>query len=126
MITAKSYHEISKEKLYKATFDGGQPTPTANSARALIEALHVPGAKNVSFICPYMKPLAKLVANCIDDHGIEVQDFMALKVADNLEVASLDPDAPVQLWNKLDIRGVDTIVASTFVQMPSLSSIDKF
>ncbi|MDG1075955.1 MAG: Asp/Glu racemase, partial [Planktotalea sp.] len=75
-------------------------------------------------ICPYMKPLTAMVVDYIENEGIEVQDFMALEIPDNLKVASQDPTAPAELWRKLDIRGVDAIVASACVQMPSLPSIE--
>ena len=49
---------------------------------------------------------------------------MALEIEDNLKVAAQDPDAPAELWKKLDVTGIDVIVASACVQMPSLSSIE--
>jgi maleate isomerase len=82
------------------------------------------GAKKVSIICPYMKPLTKMVVDYIESEGIEVKDFMALEIEDNLKVAAQDPDAPAELWKKLDVTGIDVIVASACVQMPSLSSIE--
>jgi maleate isomerase len=71
-----------------------------------------------------MKPLTQLVVDYIESEGIEVQDFMALEIPDNLEVAAQDPNAPAQLWKKLDVSGIDAIVASACVQMPSLPSIE--
>jgi maleate isomerase len=65
-----------------------------------------------------------MVVAYIENEGIEVQDFLALEIPDNLEVASQDPTAPAELWRKLDLRGVDAIVASACVQMPSLPSIE--
>jgi maleate isomerase len=71
-----------------------------------------------------MKPLTQLVVDYIESEGIEVQDFMALEIPDNLAVAAQDPNAPAELWKKLDVSGIDAIVASACVQMPSLSSIE--
>ena len=71
-----------------------------------------------------MRPLTKMVVDYIENEGIEVQDFLALEISDNLEVALQDPTAPSELWRKLDLRGVDAIVASACVQMPSLPSIE--
>jgi len=82
------------------------------------------GDKKVSIICPYMKPLTKMVVRYIENEGIEVQDFLALDIPDNLVVALHDPKAPSKLWRKLDLRGVDAIVALACVQMPSLPSIE--
>lgn len=118
------YHRTSSEKLHQATVDNGCPTPVVNSAGALVEGLHDMGFKKVSIICPYMKPLTKLVVDYIENEGIEVHDFLALEIPDNLEVASQDPSAPAELWRKLDTRGVDAIVASACVQMPSLPAIE--
>jgi maleate isomerase len=118
------YHHASREKLENATAENGCPTPVLNSAGALIDGMKDMGIKKVSIICPYMKPLTKLVVDYIENEGIEVQDFLALEIPDNLEVASQDPTAPSELWRKLDLRGVDAIVASACVQMPSLPSIE--
>jgi maleate isomerase len=118
------YHRVSSEKLHKATADNGRPTPVLNSAGALIDGLKDLGAKKVSIICPYLRPLTKMVVDYIENEGIEVQDFLALEISDNLEVAMQDPTAPAELWRKLDLRGVDAIVASACVQMPSLPSIE--
>lgn len=118
------YHCASSEKLEKAAADNGCRTPVLNSAGALIDGMKDMGIKKVSIICPYMKPLTKLVVDYIENEGIEVQDFLALEIPDNLEVAAQDPTSPSELWRKLDLRGVDAIVASACVQMPSLPSIE--
>ncbi len=118
------YHPESTEKLAQATSDNGCPTPVLNSAGALIDTMKEKGFKKVSIICPYMKPLSKVVVEYIENEGIEVQDFLALEISDNLKVARQDPTAPAELWRKLDVRGVDAIVASACVQMPSLPAIE--
>jgi maleate isomerase len=87
--------------------------------------LHAMGAKKVSIICPYMKPLTRMVVDYIESEGIEVKDFMALEIPNNLDVAAQDPNAPADLWKQLDVTGVDAIVASACVQMPSLPAIEK-
>lgn len=125
MSMGSGYHERSVKKLHRATVDEGQPTPVLNSAGALIEALRDIGARKVSIICPYMKPLTQMVVNYIEDQGVEVHDFLALEIPDNLEVAAQDPNAPAELWKKLNVRGVDAIIASACVQMPSLPAIEK-
>jgi maleate isomerase len=124
MSMGNGYHTRSVDKLRKATVDEGHPSAIVNSAGALIDSLHEAGVKKISFICPYMKPLAQLVVDYIENEGIEVHDFMALEIPDNLDVAAQDPSAPAALWKKLDIKGIDTIVASACVQMPSLPSIE--
>ncbi|MDG4719997.1 MULTISPECIES: Asp/Glu racemase [Thalassospira] len=118
------YHRTSSETLYQATVDNGCPTPILNSAGALVDGIQELGAKKVAIICPYMRPLTEMVVNYIENEGIEVHDFLALEIPDNLAVAAQDPCAPAELWRKLDLTGVDAIVASACVQMPSLPSIE--
>ena len=120
MSRGHGYHKVSEQRLFKATKENGVPTPSVNSAGALIDGMHSLGMKKVSIICPYMKPLTKLVVDYIENQGIEVQDFLALEIPNNLEVAAQDPNAPAELWKKLDTKGIDGIIASACVQMPSL------
>ena len=119
------YHKVSQQRLYEATVANGLPTPIVSSAGALVDSLHAMGAKKVSIICPYMKPLTRMVVDYIEIEGIEVKDFMALEIHNNLDVAAQDPNAPADLWKQLDVTGVDAIVASACVQMPSLPAIEK-
>jgi len=125
MSRGKGYHRVSEEKLSAASLSNGLAVPTLSSAGALIEALHAMQAKTVSIICPYMKPLTRLVVDYIESEGINVKDYIALEIPDNLEVAAQDANAPAELWKKLDVKGVDVIVASACVQMPSLPAIEK-
>ena len=125
MSRGHGYHKVSEKRLFEVTKDNGMPTPSINSAGALVDGMHSLGLKKVSIICPYMKPLTKLVVEYIEDQGVEVQDFLALEIPDNLEVAAQDPNAPADLWKKLDTKGIDGIIASACVQMPSLPAIDK-
>ena len=125
MSRGHGYHKISEKRLFEATKKNGMPTPSVNSAGALIEGMHSLGMKKVSIICPYMKPLTKLVVDYIENEGIEVQDFLALEIPNNLDVAAQDPNAPAELWKKLDTKGVDGIIASACVQMPSLPAVEK-
>ena len=125
MSRGHGYHKTSEKRLFEATKKNGMPTPSVNSAGALIEGMHSLGMKKVSIICPYMKPLTKLVVDYIENEGIEVKDFLALEIPNNLDVAAQDPNAPAELWKKLDTKGVDGIIASACVQMPSLPAVEK-
>ena len=93
------------------------------SAGALVDGLAHLGAKNIGLIAPYMKPLTKLVVEYIEAEGVEVQDHLALEIPDNLEVAAQDPLNLVEHIKKVDTTGVDAIVLSACVQMPSLQAI---
>ena len=44
-------------------------------------------------------------------------------IRDSLKVGAQDPLAPASHVNRLDTRGVDAVVLSACVQMPSLASI---
>lgn len=125
MSRGHGYHKVSENRLFEVTKDNGIPTPSINSAGALVDGMHSLGLQKVSIICPYMKPLTKLVVEYIEDQGVEVQDFLALEIPNNLEVAAQNPNAPADLWKKLDTKGIDGIIASACVQMPSLPAIEK-
>ncbi|WP_322746120.1 maleate cis-trans isomerase family protein [Providencia rustigianii] len=122
MSMGKGYHRISEKRLHERTIDNGHPAPVVTSAGALVDGLHAIGAKKVSILTPYMKPLTQLVIDYIESEGIEVVDSISLEIPDNLEVGRQNPLAPVEITKKLNTN-VDVIVASACVQMPSLSSI---
>ena len=88
-----------------------------------MDGLKAVGAKKVSLLAPYMKPLTTLVIDYIENEGIEVVDSISLEIPDNLEVGRQDPRAPIEITKKLKTAGVDAVVASACVQMPSLASI---
>ncbi|MEY0544019.1 Asp/Glu racemase [Providencia rettgeri] len=122
MNMGKGYHRISEKRLFQRTVDNGHPAPIVTSAGALVDGLHVMGAKKVSILTPYMKPLTQLVIDYIESEGIEVVDSISLEIPDNLDVGRQNPLAPVEITKKLNTQ-VDAIVASACVQMPSLPSI---
>ncbi|BBG61064.1 MULTISPECIES: maleate cis-trans isomerase family protein [Providencia] len=122
MSMGKGYHRISEKRLHERTIDNGHPAPVVTSAGALVDGLHAIGAKKVSILTPYMKPLTQLVIDYIESEGIEVVDSISLEIPDNLEVGRQNPLAPVEITKKLNTN-VDVIVASACVQMPSLPSI---
>jgi len=117
------YHRESQRRLGEVAAGNGEPAPVTTSAGALVEGLQALGAKRVAIITPYMKPLTQLVIDYIQAEGIEVVDSISLEIHDNLAVGARDPRAPADLWKQLDLTGVDAIVASACVQMPSLASI---
>jgi len=117
------YHRSSAKRLHEKTLANGAPAPVVTSAGALIEGLERLGARKVSVIAPYMKPLTKLVVDYIEAEGIEVVDSIALEIPDNLAVAAHDPANLVGLSARLKTDKVDAVVLSACVQMPSLPSI---
>ena len=123
MCMGKGYHRVSQERLFNVTENNGAPVPVVTSAGALIEALGTLGMKRVSIVCPYMKPLTKMVVDYIESEGITVKDYVALEIPDNLQVAAQDPAKLLSIYKRLDRAGIDGIVLSACVQMQSLSSI---
>lgn len=122
MSMGKGYHRVSEERLHGRTVEAGGPAPVVTSAGALVDGLKVLGAKKVSILTPYMKPLTKLVIDYIEHEGIEVVDSISLEIPDNLVVGRQDPLAPAEITKRLNTK-VDAIVASACVQMPSLASV---
>ncbi|MFE6925464.1 Asp/Glu racemase [Nocardia sp. NPDC057663] len=96
-----------------------------SSAGALIEGLHHLGAKKVAIVTPYVKSLTRKVVDYIEAEGVEVHDAISLEVEDNLDVGRLDPAGLNEIASRLDLRGVDVVVLSACVQMPSLAAIPE-
>ncbi|WP_096697494.1 Asp/Glu racemase [Polaromonas sp. AER18D-145] len=117
------YHRASEKRLHEVTLANGKPAPVVSSAGALVEGLQALGAKKISVLTPYMKPLTQMVVDYIEHEGFQVMDSLSLEIADNLEVGAQDPLAPSRLVSRLNTQGVDVVVLSACVQMPSLASI---
>jgi len=125
MAMGKGYHRQSEQRLRERTRDNGAEARIVTSAGALVDALPTLGAKKIAIVCPYMKPLTQLVVDYIESEGIEVVDFAALEIPDNLDVARHDPDRLPDIAKQLKLSSVDAVVLSACVQMPSLSAIAK-
>ncbi|HUI60488.1 MAG TPA: hypothetical protein VLX90_09700 [Steroidobacteraceae bacterium] len=125
MAMGHGYHRRAEARLRAVCEDNGTAPPVVTSAGALVEGLQALGARRISIICPYMKPLARMVVDYIEAEGIMVRDFVALEVPDNLQVGRLDPHALLQIHQRLDRRGIDALVISACVQMPSLAVIER-
>ncbi|MGG4623645.1 Asp/Glu racemase [Serratia odorifera] len=117
------YHRESQARLAQVTRDNDAAAPVISSAGALVNALKVLGAKRIALVAPYMKPLTQLVVDYIEHEGVEVSVWHALEIADNLEVGRHDPAKLPAIVAQLDVSGVDAIVLSACVQMPSLSAV---
>ncbi len=125
MSMGPGYHRVSEKRLHGRTVENGHAAPVVTSAGALVDGLHALGAKRIAVVAPYMKPLTQLVVSYIEGEGIAVQDSLALEIPDNLEVAAQDPANLLAHYKKLDLAGIDALVLSACVQMPSLPSIQK-
>lgn len=125
MSMGRGYHCVSEVNLHQQTIANDFPTPIVTSAGALINGLKTLEAKKVAIITPYMRPLTNMVVDYIEHQGFNVVDSVALEIADNLQVAAQNPDNLLEIYKQLDLTGVDVLVASACVQMPSLAAIDK-
>ena len=124
MASGPGYHRKVEAEMRAVVEASGASSKVMTSAGALIEGLQALKAKRVALLCPYMKPLAKLVVDYIQAEGIEVQDYRAFEVADNLQVGRIDPNRLLEEVKQLRTRGADVVVLSACVQMPSLPAID--
>jgi len=96
-----------------------------SSAGALIQGLSALNARRIALVTPYVRPLAEKVVEYLVDEGFEVADWRCLEVADNAEVARLSGERVMTAARSLDLNGVDALVLSACVQMPSLDLIES-
>lgn len=123
MAQGPGYHRHAESQITGVLQAEGLDLPVISSAGALLRALDAMGAKRIAMITPYMKPLTKLVADYIEDAGVEVCDALSLEVSDNLAVARLDPAELREHWRRVDVGDADVLVLSACVQMPSLAAV---
>lgn len=117
-------HRDVQARLEAALVDSPRQPPVVTSAGALVDGLTAIGARRVAMITPYMRPLAELVADYVRSEGIEVADLVALEVSDNIEVGRIAPENLVEHARKVcEQDGLDALVLSACVQMPSLAVV---
>jgi maleate isomerase len=97
--------------------------PMTSSAGALVRTLTDLGLRRVAVVAPYLPALTELVVGYLEDSGISVADSVSLSVADNCAVGRLDPASLPGHVAGLNTAGVDGIVLSACVQMPSLPAV---
>ena len=119
------YHRKSEARLHERTVENGAATPVVTSAGALVDGLRALKARRIAVVCPYLKPLTQLVVDYLRAEDFEVKDFIALEIPDNLEVGRHDSERLVEIYKRLDLAGVDALVISACVQMPSLPVVQK-
>ena len=123
MSMGKGYHCQSESRLHEVTKREGSPAPVVTSAGALVDGLRTLGAKKISVVTPYLKPLTQLVVDYIEAEGIKVIDSISLEIEDNVEVGRRNPMALIEIYKNLKLAGADVLVLSACVQMPSLEAI---
>jgi maleate isomerase len=103
---------------------GGAQARVRSSAGALAEALRALPARRLALVTPYLRPLAEKVVQYLTAEGFEVADWRALEVADNRAVGCIPGERVMAAAESLDLAGVDALVISACVQMPSLSLVE--
>ncbi len=123
MAMGLGYHRESEKRLTQRTVENDAQTDIVTSAGALVDSIKAMGMKKVALVAPYMKPLTELVVEYIRNEGIEVLDYRALEIPNNLDVARHDPMNLPDIVDSMNLDDVDGIVLSACVQMPSLPAI---
>lgn len=124
MSMGHGYHRQSQARLHQVTVGNGNPAPIVTSAGALVDGIKAIGAKKVAVVAPYMKPLTEMVVSYIRSEDVEVVEWRALEISDNLAVAAHDPVRLPGIVASMDhIAEVDAVVLSACVQMPSLPAV---
>ncbi len=125
MSMGNGYHCESEARLTKVMREEGCDAPVITSAGALVNELKLAGVKSVSVVTPYVQTLTDLVVGYIRHEGIQVVDSIALCIADNLAVGRRNPADLLADVGRLNTTGVDAVVISACVQMPSLPAIPQ-
>nr|CAR47843.1 maleate cis-trans isomerase [Rhodococcus sp. PY11] len=125
MASGPGAHERIEERLSAVVRDNNSDAPVVSSAGALVRTLQELDLPRVAIVAPYMPPLTRTVISYLGGYGIEVVDWVTLCVSDNLDVGRLDPESLLGHSGRLDLSGVDGIVLSACVQMPSLAAVDR-
>jgi len=118
------YHRQVEADFRRIVAEAGAESRVMTSAGALVYGLKKLGAKKVSLLAPYMKPLTDKVVAYIENEGVEVVDRICFEIPDNLEVGRRDPMRLLEDVKKLNLANVDAVVLSACVQMQSLPAID--
>lgn len=99
--------------------------PVVSTAGALIAAMRALGARRTAVISPYAEPLAHLLERFLVENGVEVVDQINLALADSYTIGQVDPYGLAAQARRMDLSGVDALVLSACVQMPSLPVVQS-
>ncbi|WP_019202278.1 maleate cis-trans isomerase [Tsukamurella sp. 1534] len=123
MSTGPGAHREAELAVAEQLATGGSEAKALSSAGALVDTLNDMEAERVAVVTPYLRPLAELVVAYLENEGVEVSDWRALEVSDNAEVGCIPGDRVMEAARSLDLTGVDVLVLSACVQMPSLDLV---
>lgn len=123
MVGGLGEHQRVEAAIAEQLSTGGARAAVLSSAGALVEGLWALGARRIALVTPYVRPLAEQVVAYLEAEGFAVADWRALEVADNAEVGRIAGDRVLAAARELDLTGVDAMVISACVQMPSLDLV---
>lgn len=124
MVGGPGEHQRVESAVAEQLATGGSAALIRSSAGALVEALRALEAKRIGIVTPYLRPLAERVVEYLEAEDFAVADWRALEVADNAEVGCIPGDRVMEAARSLDLTGVDALVISACVQMPSLPLVE--
>lgn len=124
MVRNPGAHSEVEKDISRALANGpSAKAPVVSSAGALVRTMRALGLRQVALVAPYMPALTTKVVDYLRGERIVVTDSVSLSVADNCAVGRLDPENLSNHVEQLDLSGVDGLVLSACVQMPSLPSV---
>lgn len=124
MVGGPGEHQRVEGAVAEQLATGGSTAVVRSSAGALVEGLNALRASRIALVTPYMQPLARQVVGYLEAEGFEVSDWRALEVAGNAEVGCIPGRQVMEAARSLDLDGVDALVISACVQMPSLDLVE--
>jgi maleate isomerase len=125
MAMGPGYHRTAQAELEAEARRLGSKTAVMTSSGALIEGLGHLGAKRIALMAPYSDALTQAVVKYIEAEGIEVAHFLNFRIENNIAVGERDPMLLLEDMKRLNTSGVDAVVLSVCVQMPSLPAIHE-
>jgi maleate isomerase len=125
MVQGTGAHRDIEARLRERLAARGSETPVVSSAGALVSTLKYLQAQRIAIVAPYLKPLTQTVAEYLEAESFTVQSTQSLEISDNFEVGCIPGERVLQAAGDLDLEGVDALVLSACVQMPSLSLIEE-
>jgi maleate isomerase len=125
MAQGPNYHEQAERELSKAIASRGADVAVIFSAATLLGGIEALGARRVTVVARYFKPLTRSVVGYIEAAGRRVVDSASLGVSDNLAVGRLPAERVLQAARAVRLDGAEALVLSACVQMPSLDIIEQ-
>jgi maleate isomerase len=125
MAMGPGYHRTAQAELEAEARRLGSRAAVMTSSGALIEGLQALGAKHIALLAPYSDALTRAVVQYIEAEGVAVKSHVNFRIESNAEVGRRDPMLLLEDMKRLDVHGVDAVVLSVCVQLPSLPAIHE-